>query len=403
MSFLDRLRPARYRSPSGIEFTFEFRQLQRAGSKKAAVHELPQQNAADVQDLGQASTHFAIEATFSGREYDATADAFWAALAETGPATLLHPRWGDLPVLALTVSQTEQFVEGLGRAVFEIEFLRVVVAQFPTTAVQTESEISSALDDSEAAAVAAFGEDFEAVDAAALANARADLEGGAASATAELSGIAATTAELSEDFDRARRDFDASILNLGTDPLTTATDFLTMMRAPARALTAIPAKLRGYQAVLGTLGAKASPQGFADSMTRVLQYLGILEGTADSALVGDLLSRGQAVEASELIQTMATEGIAGLEGSEVGGYVVPEDVLARLREALARAAALMLARSFELRTERRMVLDADRTPLDLCYELYGEIDSLDAFIEQNALTDDEILLIPRGREVAYYV
>jgi prophage DNA circulation protein len=402
VSFLDRLRPARYRSPSGLEFTFEFRQLQRSGSKKAAVHELPQQNQADVQDLGQASTRFAIEASFSGRDYDATSDAFWKALAEKGPATLLHPRWGNLLVLALTISQTEQFVEGLARAVFEIEFIRVGEVQFPTTAAQAESEVGNALDEAESAALTAFDEDFEATDAAALTNARADLEGGAASATSKLSAIAATSAELSEEFDRARREFDAGIADLGTDPLSVATSYLTLTRAPSRALISIPAKLRGYGAVLTTLGGLASPEGFADSMTRILQFLGILSGATASALAGDLLSRGQAVEASELIQIMIADGLAGLEAAEVGGYVIPEEVLARLRDALARAAALMLQRSFELRTERRMVLDSDRTPLDLCYELYGEVDSLDDFIEQNALAGDEIMLIPRGREVAYY-
>lgn len=402
MSFLDRLRPARYRSPAGLEFTFEFRQLQRSISKKAAVHELPQQDQADVQDLGQASTRFAIEASFSGRDYDATADAFWKALAEKGPATLLHPRWGDLSVLALTVSQTEQFVEGLARAIFEIEFIRVGEVQFPATAAQAESEIGSALDEAESAALAAFDEDFETADVAALADARADLEGGADCLTSKLSVIAAVSAELSEEFDRCRRMFDASIADLGTDPLTVATDFLALARSPSQALTSIPEKLRGYQAVLSVLNGLASPEGFADSMTRILQFLGILSGAAASALAGDLLSRGQAVEASELIQAMIADGVAGLEAAEVGGYVVPEEVLACLRDALARAAALMLRRSFELRTERRMVLDSDRTPLDLCYELYGEVDSLDDFIEQNALAGDEILLIPRGREVAYY-
>lgn len=42
MSYLDRLRACRYRTPSGTEYELQFTELARSGSKKAAVHEFPQ-------------------------------------------------------------------------------------------------------------------------------------------------------------------------------------------------------------------------------------------------------------------------------------------------------------------------------------------------------------------------
>ena len=76
MPYLDRLREAGYRSPSGVEFIFQFQDLERTGSKKAPIHEFPQQDLPEVQDLGQAAVHFGIKAVFTGEDYDLTADDF---------------------------------------------------------------------------------------------------------------------------------------------------------------------------------------------------------------------------------------------------------------------------------------------------------------------------------------
>ena len=53
---------------------------------------------------------------------------------------------------------------------------------------------------------------------------------------------------------------------------------------------------------------------------------------------------------------------------------------------------------------RRVVLDRNRTIIDLAAELYGSVDDqLDFLINSNNLTGSEILELPRGREIVYYV
>ena len=50
------------------------------------------------------------------------------------------------------------------------------------------------------------------------------------------------------------------------------------------------------------------------------------------------------------------------------------------------------------------MLGHNRTIIDLVAELYGSVDDqLDFLISSNDLTGDEILELPKGREIVYYI
>jgi hypothetical protein len=76
----------------------------------------------------------------------------------------------------------------------------------------------------------------------------------------------------------------------------------------------------------------------------------------------------------------------------------------KLQEAVALTAGFLVEISFTLKQERRVILTRDRTIIDLVAEFYGEVDDrLDFFIDSNSLTGSEILEVPRGREIVYYI
>lgn len=75
-----------------------------------------------------------------------------------------------------------------------------------------------------------------------------------------------------------------------------------------------------------------------------------------------------------------------------------------LQQALGLAAGFLIQMSFSLAKERYLTLDRDRTIIDLCAELYGTVDDvLDFFIYSNKLVGDEILELPKGKTIVYYV
>jgi hypothetical protein len=81
------------------------------------------------------------------------------------------------------------------------------------------------------------------------------------------------------------------------------------------------------------------------------------------------------------------------------------DGLEDLQDLVNSVIGLLVSKSFDALTEMRKPLESDRTPYDLCFELYGTAinDVLDVFIESNDLAGDEIFLIPKGREIVWYI
>ena len=76
----------------------------------------------------------------------------------------------------------------------------------------------------------------------------------------------------------------------------------------------------------------------------------------------------------------------------------------RLQEAVAITAGFLVEISFTLKQESIIILDRPRTIVDLVAELYGTVDDeLDFFITSNNLSGSEILELPKGREIVYYI
>ena len=75
-----------------------------------------------------------------------------------------------------------------------------------------------------------------------------------------------------------------------------------------------------------------------------------------------------------------------------------------LQQAVALTTGFLVQVSFTLRQERTRILERDRTVHDLVGELYGRVDEeIDFFINSNGLTGSEILELPKGKEIVYYV
>ena len=74
-----------------------------------------------------------------------------------------------------------------------------------------------------------------------------------------------------------------------------------------------------------------------------------------------------------------------------------------LKTLVFQSARLIMNASFALPMQRVFTLDRDRQVIELCAELYGTVDHLDAFIISNNFSNDEIELLPMGTKVMHYV
>ena len=408
MSYLDRLRTCRYRTPSGAEFELRFTDLSRSGGHKAAVHEFPQASNPEVQDLGNTAQRFPLEAYFDGPDYDLRGDAFVRGLSETGPGTLLHPRWGDFSAMPLTWGQVETFVEGMGRSTFTVEFVRVDAQRFPTSAGALESELA---DTTAAIAVQAeetFAEEFAPVNAADAVAVEDDTLRNVATFYDRLKAIAAQGAEIATAFDRAVDELNTTYDTLIADPSLAAEAIIELFNTPAAAEAAIKDKVAAFSLALVDIAADLSSTSVARCAMGFLHLVALGLGLVNAVLTGTLLDREDAAQAAEGVQGATDTLTTAVESLEASGYAADAATMAALRAALSSASALLLEKSFSLRAARRVVLTRDYTPLDIVYEMIGpenadELEAvLDEFIAQNHLSGDDLLMLYRGREVAYY-
>lgn len=111
----------------------------------------------------------------------------------------------------------------------------------------------------------------------------------------------------------------------------------------------------------------------------------------------------------ESLQTWRDANFKSMAGDSAEFLSTPNNTdqggsIQSLTDAVGLAAGYLIQLSFSLPKEKALVLDRDRTIVDLSYELFGSVDDqLDALIENNNLTGDEIKELPKGKTIVYYV
>ena len=388
MSFLERLRPCRYTSALGEEFELLFNDVERSFERKAAVHELPGRDIADIQDLGNQAEKYPLDLYFAGPEYDVAADLFYRALRERGPGKLKHPRWGDHDVLALRVSQSEKFVEGTHCAHFQVEFIDSPDPKTLTVSGITISSIQASAGASADAISAGVGAiEVSVIDGVTAKGKAFTLVGFAKDTLKAINGI---TAEVSSQLAAAQRQIVRDIDSTGIPELYGA--IVALYRLPAQIDTEIKAKVQAYSDIINN--GIASFDGF---MVEVASLLGLTTAAAESTTEGTFRSRGEAMDAYNSLTD-----ISALVFATVEKHVKDRASFASVIQLSSDARARLLVESYSLPTERSMVLQGDTDPITLATKLYGDPERHKELITDNHLGDASIFVIPRGTRIYWY-
>jgi prophage DNA circulation protein len=401
MSYQDRLRAGRYTSPSGRAFDFQFDDLGRQGGKKNAVLEIPQSDAAIVQDLGGTATRFDLEIYFSGADYDQTADGFYAALAEPGPGLLSHPRWGDLSVLALSYAQAERFTSGMGRAVFTVSFV-YAPGTAVTASANTSAAVASAGKRANAASIRAAAATYRVPILADALECKDRVRKGLKGIRRSVMKVVSGLREISQKIDAELKSIESDLDYLIGAPQELADALGGVIRSGVEAPVAIGSKIAGYGEMLYETFT-SPPASPSQAAIAVLMASSIAAAGVEASADGTLSSRDAAVGAHDDLVTLYRNARALIEAAERSGlYTSDPEAMAALAQAAAQAAAFLLESSFSLRVERRATLDGAATPLELVYRFYGDLERLEEFEQQNHLQGDRLLIVPAGTEVRYY-
>lgn len=443
MAWVDRLREPAYTSPSGVRTVFIYEDVSTAITKKTAGFEFPDADGVYVQDNGRSGRRFPLRVIFSGADYDRQAAEFDASLLERGVGTLDHPIYGTFKVVPFgEIKRRDDLKTAANQAIFEVVFWETIGVIYPTSQNDPATGIITAVGEFNDEAANEFDDAVQLETASETAEFKEDNQSFLDSVSEGLDAIADVQANVARQFNAINDSINSAINTLIARPLALASQTLQLIQSPARALASIQARLDAYgnlaQSILsgGVVepGQDNAPANrFRTADLHALGYIsgsvlsvvntgvdiggattttitpGAGEGVSGTAANGagvKFRTKTEALGAADLILAQfeavvdwRDSSVQSLDVVDVGG------AYSRLQEAVALVAGYLVEISFELRQERSLILDRDRTIIDLCGELYGSVDNerLDFLIESNDLSGSEILELPRGKRIAYYI
>ena len=414
MPWNDRIREAAYTSPSGERIVFDYENVSKTVDKKTTGFEFPDADGTFVQDLGHSGRKYPLRVFFWGDDYDQEADAFEAALLERGTGKLEHPIYGTVDVVPFgTITRRDDLKTGANQAILQITLWETIGLIYPTSQTSPAGAVLTAVDEYNDAVAVEFEEVTtldSAVDAATFKNSYQALLD---SASSGLRAIADTQDDVRQQFDAIVDSINQGIDILISQPLTLAFQTTQLIQSPARALTGIEARLTAYRNLANLIitgdSAVVTPSLDASSSnefhTKDLYASTYVTGSVVSVVNNQFTTKTEALAAADAVLTQLDDVVAWRDDNfQSLGEVDTGGAYQQLQEAVALTAGFLVEISFSLKQERSIILDRNRTIIDLAAELYGSIDDqLDFLISSNNLTGSEILELPRGREIVFYI
>jgi len=415
MAWERRVKQAAYISPLGFRTVFNFEDVSKEFDKKTIAFDFPAANGTYVQDLGRSGRRYPMRAIFWGDNYDREALAFEAQLRERGIGRLEHPIYGTVNVIPFgTIVRRDGLKTQANQAVIEVTFWETIWEIYAGAITDLLDKVFGAIDFYNAAASGQLN--FEIVldtivESTAFKGFYNRLVSGVVS---QLGGMVSGSPAVAGQFGAVARSMQSDLQSAEipiVDALGAQTNILIQLPAKAAAV-GIKTRLDTYDTFLNSLTVDSTimQAGFDarkdnNFHSRDIYAAGCVSGMVASVLNNIFSFKPEAISAAEAILTAfdtwtiwREKNYEILKKDDVGG------AYAALQEAVALAAGYLIEISFALQTEKIITLTRARGLVELAGELYGEIDAkLDFFIKTNELTGSEILEIPRGRRIVYYI
>lgn len=390
---------------------FDYENVSRSTEKKTTAFDFPDADGTYVQDLGRSGRQYPLRMFFWGPDYDLEADAFESLLLERGTGVLEHPIYGTVDVVPFgSIKRRDDLKTAANQAVLEVTFWETIGLIYPTAQGDPASSVLSAVEAFNASQAEQFASQAELESITDQANFKGSYQNLLDAAEAGLASVAAVQDNVRQQFETIDASINAGIDALIADPLSLAFQTTQLIQAPARAAASISDRLSAYGNLLSSI---TSGDGASSTSTRQrnrflardLYGSGSVTGSVLSVVNNQFETKTAALEAAETVLEQFDQVAAwrddnyrALEAIDTG------EAYQKLQEAVALTAGFLVSISFSLKQERRITLGRARTIIDLSAELYGEVDGqLDFLIASNSLTGSEILELPKGREIVYYV
>jgi prophage DNA circulation protein len=449
MTWEDRVSEGAYVAPDGTRQVFQFEDVSLTIRKKTIAHEFPNVNATFVEDKGLAGTLYPLVMYFSGEDHDLQAAQFESLLRQRGPGRLEHPMYGVRTVVPFgDIGRSDALVTAANQTAFTVTFWETIVALYPAADADTLQLVDDAVNAYDVAGATQLADSLEIAKAGANSEFRADMGRLKDGVVRGLEFAKDGTAELQNKMNRIDRALSDTLSTFVGDPTLIAFQLKQLAGAPARSAALLRARLDAYGNLArsifagtgtgqgGGTGSSAAGTGVVDPGTGaagaratasnnfhanrltaelvVISTVSTVSGESYRTRGDALASARELAELFDELVTWSEDNFTVLFDSNVGpssanpastgvGSLDTGEARQVLQDAVTAALGYLIAVAFTLGIEKSLTLSSSRTAVDLTAQLYGGLDRLDEFIDSNELTGAEILEIPAGRTVRYYV
>lgn len=421
MGWEDRVKEAAYTSPNGNRLTFDFEDLSEQHTKKTTAYEFANVNGTYVQQRGYSGRRFPMLCFFHGDDHDIEAKGFVALLDEDGYGRLEHPFYAPADVVPFgEITRRDDLKTAANQTIIEVEFWETLGVIYPAGDTDLSGTVATSVDDFNAASAAQFERQIDLVSEAEKNTLKSRIESFLGAVSDTTSRIAAQTEKVNDRFNQVNDSINRGIDVLVADPLTLAFQFKIATQAPARAQSAIRDRLEAYANLAADIYGRPDATSTDDInkfLTRELFVSACVSAMVVSTINHQFDTRSEALDAATtLLDQWALFWawreanwvyIAALDTTAIPSYDLVDtgESYQALLHAVGLAAGFLVQISFTLKRERAVVLPRARNIIDLGFELYGAdfLSLMDFFINSNNFTGSEIIEIPKGRRVKYYL
>jgi len=405
MSWIDRLKEASYTSPKGEVFNFDYEDVSLSFDKKTTAFEFANSNNTYVQDNGNTSRRYPLRIFFWGTDYDIESEKFLNALEQKGIATLSHPMYGIVQVIPFgTITRRDDLKTAGNQAIFEITFFNTINILYPNSQNNTQNVVINSIEEYNTVTADNFGNKIDLSSEVSKATFKNGFESLTKNTGSSLNGLVKTSKSAETQFNTIQDSILGGLDSLVDDPKTLISQANKLIQLPSKVEISFLSKLNSYGNLINT-NVNTKPTSNNEYQNLAYYNNTYLTGLSSSAINNTFDTKNEAIEvAILLLETLELITNWSDDISEDLSIIDTGESYQKLQETISLTAGFLVELSFSLKQERSIILDRDRTLIDLSYEIYGEVDNqIDFLINSNKLSGNEILELPKGKEILYYV
>ncbi len=418
MNWQTEIRQAALTSPSGIRQVFTYENVSYQFDRKTTGFNFPDADGTFVQDLGRTGRRYPFRIFFHGDDYKTESELFESLLEEKGIFKLEHPMYGIVNVVPFgTISRRDDLKTAANQAIFTLTFWETIEEIIPLSQDDPTADVFVSLNGYSEEAAKSFELNMDLENVTEQVTTINKFKALINSVKAGLQKVADTIEAVQKQFDAIFDSINSSLDLLIKTPLALAQQCILLIQSPARAATNIQARLDGYKNLADStikqasgvfniyaplLGSENSNAFHSDE----LFAMSYTSGSVLSVVNNTFETAGDAIAAADFILTQFDELVEWRDDNyESLGIIDTGESYQKLQESVTLTIGFLIQISFTLKQERSVVLDRNRTIIDLCAELYGSVDDrLDFMINSNNLAGfPGILELQQGTTILYYV